>query len=418
MTSDKYNLKLEHFGSHTVKTFQDLLHDNFHHDVTLVCDEDQISAHKVILSASSTFFRNVLGKNLHQHPLIYMRGVKFTDLKSLINFIYSGETNVAHEDINSFLELAEDLKVQGLTEDQGEDPNVRHQPELSRSRMLDKSDSTIDHQGVRILGPDALNDVGVTEADKTKTIPVAGTPRQDDVQAEQTEGSNEVEEGDNSFSIIDIYSLSSQTVHQDHNDNFDIIKDENGQNDDSTQFQGTDNSNVGHQPDLSRSEMSDTNDSTTNHQRVRILDPEDLNAMITEEDKTNRVQVGRIQTGSKCDAPAQQAEGLMKGEDNLTRFHENFDDLEIMTPKQNNKIIVNSDKFTDIEELDAKIMEHIEKVSGGKWMCNICERIMNSRADVRRHVEIHFDGLSFPCPHCTKVAKTSNSLRKHISRYH
>ena len=268
MTSDKYNLKLEHFGSHTVKTFQDLLHDNFHHDVTLVCDEDQISAHKVILSASSTFFRNVLGKNLHQHPLIYMRGVKFTDLKSLINFIYSGETNVAHEDINSFLELAEDLKVQGLTENQGEESNVSHQPELSRSKMHDISDSTIDHQGVRILGPDALNDVGVTEADKTKTIPVAGTPRQDDVQAEQTEGSNEVEEGDNSFSIIDIYSLSSQTVHQDHNDNFDIIKDENGQNDDSTQFQGTDNSNVGHQPDLSRSEMSDTNDSTTNHQRV------------------------------------------------------------------------------------------------------------------------------------------------------
>ena len=417
MTSDKFNLKWKHFGAHTVKTFQDLLHDNFHHDVTLVCDEDQISAHKVILSASSTFFRNVLGKNPHAHPLIYVRGVKFTHLKSLITFIYSGETNVAHEDLGSFMELAEDLKVQGLTEDQGGESNLRHQPELSRSRMPDISDSTSGHQGVRRVGPDALN-VRITEEDKTKTIPVAGTSRQEKVQSEQTEGSNEVEEGDNSFSIIDIYSLSSQTVHQDHNDNFDIIKDENGQNDDSTQFQGTDNSNVGHHPDLSRSEMSDTNDSTTNHQRVRILDPEDLNAMITEEDKTNRVQVGRIQTGSKCDAPAQQAEGLMKGEDNLTRFHENFDDLEIMTPKQNNKIIVNSDKFTDIEELDAKIMEHIEKVSGGKWMCNICERIMNSRADVRRHVEIHFDGLSFPCPHCTKVAKTSNSLRKHISRYH
>ena len=267
MTSDKYNLKLEHFGSHTVKTFQDLLHDNFHHDVTLVCDEDQISAHKVILSASSTFFRNVLGKNPHAHPLIYVRGVKFTHLKSLITFIYSGETNVAHEDLGSFMELAEDLKVQGLTEDQGGESNLRHQPELSRSRMPDISDSTSGHQGVRRVGPDALN-VRITEEDKTKTIPVAGTSRQEKVQSEQTEGSNEVEEGDNSFSIIDIYSLSSQTVHQDHNDNFDIIKDENGQNDDSTQFQGTDNSNVGHQPDLSRSEMSDTNDSTTNHQRV------------------------------------------------------------------------------------------------------------------------------------------------------
>ena len=106
--------------------------------------------------------------------------------------------------------------------------------------------------------------------------------------------------------------------------------------------------------------------------------------MITEEDKTNRVPVAWIQTGSSCDAPAQQAEGLMEGEDNLERFHENFDDSEIMTPKQNKKIIVNSDEFTDMEELDAKLMEHVTKVSGGKWMCNICERVTRCRGGCKK----------------------------------
>ena len=43
-------------------------------DVTLVCEGDkQVSAHKVILSAASPFFKQILIKNPHQHPLIYLR---------------------------------------------------------------------------------------------------------------------------------------------------------------------------------------------------------------------------------------------------------------------------------------------------------------------------------------------------------
>ena len=44
-------------------------------DVTLVCDDDdQIGAHKVILSAASTFFKNIFKRNQHSHPLLYLRG--------------------------------------------------------------------------------------------------------------------------------------------------------------------------------------------------------------------------------------------------------------------------------------------------------------------------------------------------------
>ena len=96
---------------------------------------------------------------------------------------------------------------------------------------------------------------------------------------------------------------------------------------------------------------------------------------------------------------------------------ENFDDNEsFVSHNQNNKIIVHTEVFTDIEELDAKIMEHVEKTVDGKWMCNICERKMKARAHVKEHIETHIDGLSFPCQQCSFVARSRHSFRDHIRR--
>jgi len=86
-------------------------------DVTLACeDDDQLTAHKVVLSACSPFFRTVLRRNPHQHPLLYMKGIRYNDLESLLNFMYYGEVNIAQEELNSFLAVAEELQVKGLTQ--------------------------------------------------------------------------------------------------------------------------------------------------------------------------------------------------------------------------------------------------------------------------------------------------------------
>jgi len=45
-------------------------------DVTLVCDDGDIEAHKVLLSIASDFFRSVLKKSNHPHPLLYIRSEK------------------------------------------------------------------------------------------------------------------------------------------------------------------------------------------------------------------------------------------------------------------------------------------------------------------------------------------------------
>ena len=59
------------------------------------------------------------------------------DLQAVLDFNYYGEVNVAQEELNSFLEVAEELEVKGLTQNksQKEDRNFKpHQlPPISAS---------------------------------------------------------------------------------------------------------------------------------------------------------------------------------------------------------------------------------------------------------------------------------------------
>jgi len=114
--SEKLCLKWNDFHDNTSTAFGSLRNDRDLSDVTLACEDgEQIQAHKVILASSSPFFRTILTKNKHQHPLIYMRGMKSEDLVAIIDFLYYGETNVYQENIDSFLVIAEELKLKGLT---------------------------------------------------------------------------------------------------------------------------------------------------------------------------------------------------------------------------------------------------------------------------------------------------------------
>ena len=69
-------------------------------DLIIVTNNQEIrEAHKIILSACSLLFRKILKQNKHQHPLIYLKDIKYSELLSLLNFMYLGEVNVAQEDL-------------------------------------------------------------------------------------------------------------------------------------------------------------------------------------------------------------------------------------------------------------------------------------------------------------------------------
>ena len=115
-TTEKFCLKWDDFEANIGVAFRELREDKDFFDVTLACEDDQIEAHKMILASCSPFFRNILRKNPHSHPLLYMKGVTQRELKAILDFMYHGEVQVAQEDLNSFLAVAEELKVKGLTQ--------------------------------------------------------------------------------------------------------------------------------------------------------------------------------------------------------------------------------------------------------------------------------------------------------------
>jgi len=93
-------------------------------DVTLVCgDNQQIEAHRIILSSTSVFFSDILKRNPHSHPLIYMRGISFHDLSSILDFIYKGEAEVVKDNLETFLLIAGELGLKGISKQAVNDTN-------------------------------------------------------------------------------------------------------------------------------------------------------------------------------------------------------------------------------------------------------------------------------------------------------
>merc|ERR1712168_741723 len=140
-------------------------------DVTLACDDSQIQAHKVILSACSPFFRNVLRRNPHQHPLLYLKGVNYTNLQSVLNFMYYGEVSVAQEELNSFLSVAEDLNVKGLTQNQPE--SERRKSNKPQQQIPAKQSHQYSRQGTNHV-PDRQH---IIAEEVQEVVPVKSEPR-------------------------------------------------------------------------------------------------------------------------------------------------------------------------------------------------------------------------------------------------
>ena len=90
------------FEGKSRKAWQDsLIHKDFC-DITLYCDNKQIEAHKIIISSYSKVFLNILRQSSNSHQIIYMSGVKYTELQILITLMYEGEVSINKDDIDNF----------------------------------------------------------------------------------------------------------------------------------------------------------------------------------------------------------------------------------------------------------------------------------------------------------------------------
>ncbi|XP_023339246.1 broad-complex core protein isoform X24 [Eurytemora carolleeae] len=181
MGTEKFCLKWNDFESNISLAFREIRDEKDFFDVTLACDDDQLQAHKVILSACSPFFRNILKRNPHQHPLLYLKGVKYSDLQSVLNFMYHGEVNVAQDELNSFLAVAEELRVKGLTQNngsqsaKGREPVSKSPPPIKSNARPSERDSGPPPKRPRPTPPTQITPPD--DDDIQEVVPVKSEPR-------------------------------------------------------------------------------------------------------------------------------------------------------------------------------------------------------------------------------------------------
>ncbi|CAH1644641.1 unnamed protein product [Spodoptera littoralis] len=112
----QYSLRWNDFHSSMVSSFRRLRDEEDFVDVTLACAGATFTAHKVVLSACSPYFRRLLKANPCQHPIVILRDVHDKDMESLLRFMYQGEVHIGQEQLKEFLRAAQLLQVRGLTD--------------------------------------------------------------------------------------------------------------------------------------------------------------------------------------------------------------------------------------------------------------------------------------------------------------
>ena len=138
--SSKVLIKWNDFNSSIPTSYPSLREQRDFLDITLISDDElKFDAHKVVLSASSTFFRNMLrGTSRNVNTLLFLNGVKSSDLQLVLDFVYNGEVKLQQESIPSFLETTSKLRILGLSE-------PTQEAELAPARSMETSELTDFH---------------------------------------------------------------------------------------------------------------------------------------------------------------------------------------------------------------------------------------------------------------------------------
>ena len=112
--AEKYRINWDRHGTNISEAFRSLRKDEHLSDVTLACEEHQFQAHKVVLSAGSSFFERILETHKHPSPLIFLKGMEAKILDRLLDFMYHGNVELKEEELEIFLKSGEELGLRGL----------------------------------------------------------------------------------------------------------------------------------------------------------------------------------------------------------------------------------------------------------------------------------------------------------------
>ena len=107
-----FNEKYDQMSTGLVKN---LFQQNVFSDVTLACEDGKVfNAHKIILSSSSPVLQKILIEYNESNPILYFGDICSENMEYILKFIYLGEVSLEEKLLDSLLNSAKKLKINGL----------------------------------------------------------------------------------------------------------------------------------------------------------------------------------------------------------------------------------------------------------------------------------------------------------------
>ena len=116
MKQEKQCLTWHTYPDYLREIMQEMMTSEAFADVTMVTDDKRIiKAHRSILSTCSPVFKEIFQMEASQHSVIYLSGIQYSEMESIMQFLYLGEARFREDRVNELLSVSKNLEIEGLS---------------------------------------------------------------------------------------------------------------------------------------------------------------------------------------------------------------------------------------------------------------------------------------------------------------
>jgi len=136
----QYCLRWNNHQTNLTNVFVQLFQSEEFTDTTLFCEGGPpVKCHKMVLAACSSYFQSVFAEVPGKHSAVVLKDVGHAEMKAILDYMYKGEVNIAHDQLAALLKVAEMLKVKGLVQDNNasyQSPSAAGTPAADEDRNI------------------------------------------------------------------------------------------------------------------------------------------------------------------------------------------------------------------------------------------------------------------------------------------
>ena len=114
----------------------------------------------------------------------------------------------------------------------------------------------------------------------------------------------------------------------------------------------------------------------------------------------------------------EKVENLENTHTSYTRDIELLPDSEMRSHKVDRTVSVIAQQGSNVYEEAKKAVDQLIMKVGDSWVCKTCDKSAKTNCQIRKHAEIHIEGLSFPCQICGEAFRSRILLNNHVTRKH